>query len=119
MDQKEQSLRNELKELDLKLQDPAIFSDKSYPKLAKRKAQLDDIITLFDKKNKLAYDLKQTRIIAGGDDRELSELAKLEIPDLEEKFALVENTLSEALTPRDRKSTRLNSSHPIISYAVF
>src|SRR5947208_5482423 len=27
--------------------------------------------------------------------------------------------LSESLTPRDRKSTRLNSSHQIISYAVF
>src|SRR5207244_10220058 len=26
---------------------------------------------------------------------------------------------SSAITPRDRKSTRLNSSHQIISYAVF
>src|SRR5258708_17481469 len=40
------------------------------------------------------------------------------------EFALVDElhetgTVSDSLWPRDRKSTRLNSSHQIISYAVF
>ena len=48
MDNKEQQLRAELKELDAKLQDPAVYADKNYPKLAKRKAALDDLIALFD-----------------------------------------------------------------------
>ena len=39
MDKQEQELREELEELDAKLQDPAVFSTPRYPKLAKRKAE--------------------------------------------------------------------------------
>ena len=53
MDHKEQQLRTEFAELEQQLQDPAIFSDKSYPKLAKRRSQLEAIVGLFDERNRL------------------------------------------------------------------
>ncbi len=45
MQEKEQLLRAELAELDTKLQDPAIFSDKSYPKIAKRRSDVEGLVT--------------------------------------------------------------------------
>ncbi len=56
MNDKEKALREELADLEEKLQDPAVFGAKNYPKLAKRKAELDDIVALFDTKLKLSKD---------------------------------------------------------------
>jgi protein subunit release factor A len=56
MDKKEQSYRKELAALEIQLQDPAIFSDKNYPKLAKRKANLEAVMDLFNEKTKLLSD---------------------------------------------------------------
>ncbi len=53
MDQKEQALRDELNDLQKKLQDPAIFSSKDYPKLARRQNQLEEIVGLIDEIAKL------------------------------------------------------------------
>src|SRR5438132_9096237 len=35
------------------------------------------------------------------------------------RLRMMQNTAEETITHRDRKSTRLNSSHTVISYAVF
>ena len=53
MNNQEPSLRLEFEEIENKLQDPAIFSSKEYPKLAKRRQELSDVIELFNKKNSL------------------------------------------------------------------
>ena len=44
MDDKEQQLRKELADLETKLQDPAVYSDKNYPKLARRKTNLKQLL---------------------------------------------------------------------------
>jgi len=49
METKEQSLRQELADLQTRLQDPSIFSSKEYPKLAKRQKFLEDSIFLLTK----------------------------------------------------------------------
>jgi peptide chain release factor 1 len=105
MDAKEQSLRTELKELDAKLQDPAVYSDASYPKLAKRKSQLDDIIALFDERKHLAEQIIQTQemVDAGG---ELSDLALEELHDLERSRLAADQALNLALTPQDPNNDR-------------
>ncbi len=41
MQEKEQALRSELANIKKKLEDPSIFSDPSYPKLAKRQSELE------------------------------------------------------------------------------
>jgi peptide chain release factor 1 len=106
MEQKEQSLRAELTELDTKLQDPAIFSDKSYPKLAKRKSMLETILALFDEKQKLAQGKAEAEELRGSADAELKEMAELELEELEAKITANDEKLIEALTPRDPNNDR-------------
>src|SRR4051812_48239928 len=101
MDQKEQQLRAELTELEAKLQDPAIYSDSTYPKLAKRKAWLEEVIILFDQKSKLVSDKTAAEELRIGEDAELAQMATAELTQLEAELAGIESRLVEALTPQD------------------
>lgn len=106
MDNKEQSLRDELAELQTKLQDPAIYSDPSYPRLAKRQSELEKVIGLFDERTSLLSDQRQSEEIAHGDDSELAELAQLELEELRAKLASNDAALTEALVPKDPTDER-------------
>ncbi len=100
MQEKEQALRQELQELQTKLQDPAIFSSKDYPKIAKRQSELENIIALFDERKKLEASHKQASELAAGDD-ELAALAQEELQSTESALVINETRLIEALTPKD------------------
>ncbi|HSX15535.1 MAG TPA: peptide chain release factor 1 [Candidatus Saccharimonadales bacterium] len=100
MEEKENNLRAEFAELEAKLQDPDIYSDPAYPKLAKRQKYLQDVIALFDAKKQLADERLQASELASGSD-ELAELARLELTELDEKIAANIDALAEALTPKD------------------
>jgi peptide chain release factor 1 len=106
MDQKEQQLRTELAELEAKLQDPAIFSDASYPKIAKRKAGLDELISLFDEKSRLAKAKVEAEELKNSGDAELQQMALAELEDLEPKIQANEDRLIEKLTPQDPNNER-------------
>jgi peptide chain release factor 1 len=106
MEEKERALRTELTELETRLQDPAIFSDKSYPKLAKRKSELEGLVALFDTKSKLADDKAAAEDLRGSSDPELKEMAELELSELEAKLSENESALIEALTPQDPNNDR-------------
>ncbi len=100
MEAKEQALRDELSELQIKLQDPSIYSDSGYPKLAKRQAYLEDIIHLFDEKHRLESRIKQSlSLVAEGGD--LTELATDELNELEVQQMSNQQALELALTPKD------------------
>lgn len=105
MEQKEQALRAEYKDLQTKLQDPAIYSDKNYPKYARRQKELEDTIALFDKLIALKNDETAARemIEAGG---ELAELATDEITQIKTDREATEEALREALTPKDPNDER-------------
>lgn len=105
MEQKEQQLREEFAALDEKLQDPSIFSDKNYPKLAKRKSQLDDLLELFDQQAKLTAQLLSARELANSGD-ELGDLARQEVLEIEQQLLVIETELIEALTPVDPNNDR-------------
>lgn len=106
MDNKEQNLRNELTELDAKLQDPAIYSDKNYPKLAKRKSELDSIISLFDEKHRLAKNkVEATELLTSGDS-DMADMATAELAELEPQIQANESALIDALTPTDPNNDR-------------
>ncbi|TAH34245.1 peptide chain release factor 1 [Candidatus Saccharibacteria bacterium] len=101
MEQKEQALRAEYAELQKKLQDPNIYSDPSYPKLAKRQAKLESLLGLFDMRKKLAADRQAAEELLAGNDAELKEMAELELAELTEKITANDEALMEALTPKD------------------
>lgn len=100
MEQKEQALRAEYADLQAKLQDPGVYSDPAYPKLAKRQAKLEEIISLFDRKKQLTEAFKQASELVNSDD-ELAELAQQELHETEVALVIVDTRLIEALTPKD------------------
>ncbi len=102
----EQSLREEYDGLKQRLQDPAVYSSKDYPKLARRMAELEKILNLFDERQNLQNDMKQTREMLGGGDPDLAILAHDEIDALEAKIANNEALLNETLLPKDPNDDR-------------
>jgi peptide chain release factor 1 len=106
METKEQQLRAELAELEQRLQDPAIYSDKAYPKLAKRRSEVERIVTLFEEKSAIARGRAEAEELIRGSDDELAELAKAEMESLDERSIANESALQEALTPKDPNNER-------------
>lgn len=106
MDAKEQQLRAELAELDAKLADPSIYSEPGYPKVAKRKSSVDDLLSLFDTKKRLSDEKKSAQEMVNGPDAELQEMARLEVDELNRQLAANEALLIEALTPTDPNNER-------------
>jgi peptide chain release factor 1 len=105
MQEKEQALRTEHAELQEKLQDPSIYGDPAYPKLAKRQKQLEDTLALFDEAKKLEGDLQAARemIESGG---ELAEMAEAEIGEIDLAMEKNAEALEEVLTPKDPNNDR-------------
>jgi peptide chain release factor 1 len=106
MDTKAQAYRDELTEIESKLQDPNIFSDKSYPKLAKRRSELEHLVELFDTRDSLRKAKTEADELVVGSDPDLAELARTELIDLEPKIAKNETALAEALTAKDPNDER-------------
>jgi peptide chain release factor 1 len=106
MEQKEQHLRDELAQLEERLTDPSIFSSKDYPKLAKRRQALEDIVRLFDSRATLLQQKGDAETLAQSDDRELAGLAKIELEEIEPKLTENDAALHEALTPKDLNDDR-------------
>lgn len=103
MEQKELSLRTEYTELQSKLQDPNIYSDPSYPKLAKRQAKLEAIIVLFDTLAKLNDDITQAEAMKREyeGNAEFTDMAEGELSHLIPEKERATLNLAEALTPKD------------------
>lgn len=106
MDNKEQVLRDEFILLETTLQDPAIYSDKSYPKLAKRRGELERILGLFEAKRRARAARVEAEQLISGDDDELAELAKAELEACDEQLIDIESNLTAALTPKDPNDER-------------
>lgn len=106
MEQKEQHLRAELAELEQRLQDPAIFSNREYPRLAKRRQELERIISLFDERASLAGQKQDAEDLLQSGDAELAALAEAELEELANAAAVNDAALHEALTPKDPNDDR-------------
>ena len=76
MDKKEQNLRDEYSGLKQRLEDPAIYSSKEYPALARREAELSKVINLFDERLNLTSKLAEAKAMTNINEPELAELAK-------------------------------------------
>jgi peptide chain release factor 1 len=105
MEQQEQTLHNEYADLKQRLEDPAIYSSKDYPKLAKRQAELKKIINLLDEKKRLMDAYDQASELATGE----GELADLALDDARESADAIrelEIKITEALIPKDPNDER-------------
>lgn len=106
MDAREQQLRDELADLELKLQDPSIYSDPSYPKIARRRSELESIIGLYNEVTKLAHDIAEAQELRNSSDPDLKQMAEVELQELEPKLETAKGKLFEVLTPQDPNDSR-------------
>lgn len=107
MEQKEAALRQELTELANRIDgDSSIFATREYPKLAKRRQELENVVGLFDERKSLATKRADAEELVEGPDSELAELAKMELEELEEAATRNDEALHEALTPKDPNDDR-------------
>ena len=105
MDQKQQSYRDELAEIQVTLSDPSIYNDPKYPKLAKRQKELEDTLNLFEENSKIKQQISEAEELSKGND-EMAELAKTELVDLEAKLSAISAQLPAILTPKDPNDER-------------
>lgn len=105
MDEKISTLRKELGQLQTKLAEPGIFSDPSYPKIAKRLSYLESTIDIYDNIVHARAQLSEAEVLASGGD-ELAELARAEADELQTKIEQLSTILDDALTPKDPNDER-------------
>ena len=85
-----------------KLSDPATLGNqREYARLAKERAQLSEAAQCAREYIRVAEEIAGHKAILDGDDADLRELAKAELPSLQKNLSTVEEKLKELLTPRD------------------
>ena len=93
-------LQSERGELEAFLSRPDAFSDADYPKKTRRLTELDELITVANRQTTIKGQLEEARVLSSGND-ELADLAKLEIPELEQELTDIDEKLFVMLTPKD------------------
>lgn len=106
MEQKEAALRQEMADLHSKLQDPAIFSSKDYPKLAKRRNELEEILSIINKVDELKSQIAQAENMASDADPEMAAMAQDELLELNSDLTTHDSRLMTLLTPKDPNDER-------------
>lgn len=106
MDNKEHNLRTELTQLDEQLADPSVYSDPSYPKLAKRRSDVAGLVALFDEKSRLLQNKAEAEVLKNGADHDMQQMAYAELEELQPKLDANEQKLVDALTPQDPNNER-------------
>jgi len=84
------------------LSDPAIISDqKRYRELAKEHADLSGVVSVYNNYKQVCGDIDGNRELLQDSDPEMKELAKAELPELEEEQQQLEEKLRLLLLPKD------------------
>ena len=94
------ALQQEKTDLTAFLSRPDAFSDPEYACKNRRLLELDELIAAGERRGALESQLSQAKELANGND-ELAELAKAELPELEQELAVLNEQLFVMLTPKD------------------
>jgi len=98
-------LKDEFKDIQQRLTDPAVFSTPEYPKLAKRQNELQTVIDLQSSLETMQKQKKEAEELSSSND-EMGELARAEVEELQQKITETESKLQELLTPKDPNDER-------------
>jgi len=94
-------------ELEQLLSDPAVVTRQSlYQKYAKEHADLRDLVDTYRKHEKVAESIEEGQQLLRGDDEELKEIAREELPELRQQLIELEEKLKIHLLPRDPNDDR-------------
>src|ERR1700741_238293 len=88
-------------ELGVALTNPEVVSDnKKFSALSKEYRNLEKIVKVRNTYEKLLGDIEFNKEVLNGDDAEMRDMAKLELPALEENKAALEKELRNMLIPK-------------------
>lgn len=93
-------LTKEKADLTAFLSTPDAYSDPAFGSKNRRLSELETLIEKANLRNSLDQQLSEAKALSGGGD-ELAELAKSEIPELEQKIESLDEELFVLLTPKD------------------
>ena len=98
-----EAIAENYKNLGEKLADPAIMTDMDlYKKVTKKWKDLEAVVTRFGEYKKLINEIAGNKeIIEEGSDAELSEMAQMELDELEPQVAPMKDELKMLLVPKD------------------
>jgi peptide chain release factor 1 len=89
-------------ELERRVSDPAVIANnREYAVLARERSQLEEVATAIRAYRKLLSDIDEHKALLEGDDAELRELAKAELPSMQREQEQAEEHLMQLLAPRD------------------
>lgn len=100
--EKLEAIKARFEELGIALSNPEIISDnKKYKLLSKEYRDLEKIVFVRDKYAKTLDDIEFNKEVLNSDDDEMRELAKEELPHLQEEKEKYEKTIRNMLIPKD------------------
>ena len=100
--EKLEAIKAKFEELGVALSNPEIVSDnKKYRQLSKEYRSLEKIVKVRDKYAKILDDIEFNKEVLNSDDEEMRELAKEELPQLQEQKEQFEKEIRNLLIPKD------------------
>src|SRR3982751_6302209 len=96
------ALKAKLEQVGVALTNPEIINNpKEFGRLSKEYRDLEKIVKPYDEYCRVIDNYEFTREALNGNDEEMRELAKMELPELEEKKESLEKELTQLLIPKD------------------
>jgi peptide chain release factor 1 len=97
-----EAIKARFEELGVALSNPEIVSDnKKYKQLSKEYRNLEKIVDVRNKYAKILDDIEFNKEVLNSDDEEMREMAKVELPTLQEEKEKYEKTIRNMLIPKD------------------
>ena len=97
-----EAIKGRFEQVGVALTNPEIVSNaREFSKLSKEYKQLEKIVQPFDEYKKVLADIEFSRELLEGNDSEMRELAKSELPEYEIRAAELEAELKKHLIPKD------------------
>ncbi len=98
---KEEEFKLELSSINDKLKDPNIYSDEAYPKLAKRKNYLENVIAKYDQQKTILSKIESANKLLSSNESDLAELAQSELNELNTKLDTINYDIKNLTLIRD------------------
>src|SRR5436305_21369 len=96
------AIKARFEELGVALSNPAIVSDnKKYTQLSKEYRSLEKIVDVRNRYATILSDIDFNKEVLGSDDEEMRDLAKVELPVLQQKKDELEKQIRNMLIPKD------------------
>jgi peptide chain release factor 1 len=96
------AIKARFEQVGVALTNPAIINNqKEFQQYSKEYRQLEKIVKPYEEYRKVSADYTFAKESLNGNDEELRELAKMELPELEEKKESLEKELTKLLIPKD------------------